>query len=937
MKNKLLTLLFTLLAGSIFAQGIPQGMNYQAVARDKSGAILADQEIFLKVSLLSEPANTPVVYYSEVQRVVTNKFGLFTAVVGKGSLLSGEWYRIPWSSKEIWMDLSVKLNLNDEFISISNAKLLAVPYAYHAGTAAALTGGYTPYIIPGSTGNGIGILAAGPVKSDNWSCKGNLQAYPPDSYLGNGDSLDLMIKTNGIERMKIVASGNISMKKSLDIGVDLTVARDVTVGRNLFVKANGVIDSNFTVKRNVDLNTLGGATTNYGPFTVGNVSPSVLTGSLRVDQITNLQNGLNVNNVKPTLLTGTLRVNNATDLYSSLTVNSGAATALTGSLRVDSNATLKQHLTLDNAAYNSFTTTDGALVVAGGFGLGKNLNVGGDAKFGGKTSFAGQVKITDASPSVNDTTGALLVTGGAAIGKQLRLGGAAYLKDSLDLIGQAMLHNILTVQGATALQSTLAVTGATTLSSTLAVTGITTLSNKLNANGQVTITANPGSGNQSNYADYPLQVSGSQQGIAIKVTGSSNRSSSSANNNNYVSFWNEDGTMWGRIEGETESEMKNNNSDYIGEDNQYTTDIIFGSLDIAFGAYNVIVATSNVLSSVSSSTACVGLGACVTTPIPSWIVGSAAQLVLAIAAEATTAAALGVTANYYSEWKDSKISGLGVTYESGAGDYAEYLMKASLAESFVPGDIVGMKGGLISKNIAGAEKMMVISKKPIVLGNMPTGNKADYEKVAFLGQVPVKVFGKVNVGDYILPNGMNNGVGVAVNPADIKAQDIRNIVGIAWSGSSNTYGITTINVAVGLNVNDNQKVVDQLQTEVNALKDQLADMNGKLDRILSGNTAPASSAATALTSASTHRGDILEPADADVIYHQLTQEEVIAAADQAKQQAAAEGIDVNTNAFWVSYTNDPAFKDALVAKILEKVDAGIANARVVNRSRFNNK
>src|SRR4051812_45116904 len=114
MKNQtLLILLFTLLFGSSFAQKVPQGMNYQAVARDHDGQIMGDQSIFLKISLLSEPGKFPSVYYTETQQVVTNKFGLFTLVIGKGSVVNGQWSTIPWSAKEIWMDVAIKLSVNE--------------------------------------------------------------------------------------------------------------------------------------------------------------------------------------------------------------------------------------------------------------------------------------------------------------------------------------------------------------------------------------------------------------------------------------------------------------------------------------------------------------------------------------------------------------------------------------------------------------------------------------------------------------------------------------------------------------------------------------------------------------------------------------------------------------------------------------------------------
>ena len=48
----LLIAIFMVAVATLMAQ-VPQGMKYQAVARDDSGNILADQSIALKVELLS--------------------------------------------------------------------------------------------------------------------------------------------------------------------------------------------------------------------------------------------------------------------------------------------------------------------------------------------------------------------------------------------------------------------------------------------------------------------------------------------------------------------------------------------------------------------------------------------------------------------------------------------------------------------------------------------------------------------------------------------------------------------------------------------------------------------------------------------------------------------------------------------------------------------
>ncbi len=53
-KPSLVVVLFLLFFSATYGQTVPQGMKYQAVARNLAGAVIANQEIALKVSLLTE-------------------------------------------------------------------------------------------------------------------------------------------------------------------------------------------------------------------------------------------------------------------------------------------------------------------------------------------------------------------------------------------------------------------------------------------------------------------------------------------------------------------------------------------------------------------------------------------------------------------------------------------------------------------------------------------------------------------------------------------------------------------------------------------------------------------------------------------------------------------------------------------------------------------
>jgi hypothetical protein len=472
----------------------------------------------------------------------------------------------------------------------------------------------------------------------------------------------------------------------------------------------------------------------------------------------------------------------------------------------------------------------------------------------------------------------------------------------------------LIVDGMTSLKSRVAVTDGspTFLSGNLTVDEETTLHNNLTVNaatslkGQVTINADLSTaGDDSNYESYPLRIEGSKQGVAVKIKGSRSVS------NNFITFW-DDENIQGRIEGQTINDL-NNDPEYIFDNIVLAEATVMSGIDVA-------MATAEVVSASTSSTGCVGLGACVTTPIPSLIAGAVANLALQSANLAMVIAEEVMYNNF-------KRDNIGVTYQSGAGDYAEWLPKSILNEKFLSGDIVGVKEGQISKNTDEADHFMVISYNPIVLGNMPEiGKEAYYEKVAFMGQVSVKVFGKVNPGDYILPSGKNNGAGIAVSPDNIQPDQYQKIVGIAWSGSeSQQYGY--VNVAVGLNANDVAKlsvkqdqIIKEQELEINNLKDQINQMNNVLSQLVPNyNSLMQTTQQSGKTSAAINQPQSDLKEERIIIYHEVTKGDFLEGIKLAKETLKERGIDINANPFLKKMETDPEFRECFINDAIASV------------------
>ncbi len=909
MKKLYFILCFQLvLLASVFAQMVPKGINYQAVARNLKGEIIPNQKLSLKIYLFGNEDQLRTNHFSEIHEVTTNELGLFTLVIGEGSSPDGQYGLIPWNQENIWMEVAMKEKGQSGFASVNSSRLLAVPYAIHAGTATRLASTSTTQtsnFAPPEPG----------VVSNTWSVFGNANTDSSGNLyhtnaLGTTDKVDLFLITDNVERLRILSGGNIVTKLNFEVGKNLKVGGTTNVGMN------ATIDDSLTVKKNVFLNTVSGQTINFGPFNVINMSPTLLSGTLQVDSATDLNHRLNVdgptdlndslsvNNMSPTKLTGTLQVDSTTTLNDALFVNNASPTKLTGTLTVDSAATFK-HKVLILSQFSTDTsglTPTGSLQVGGGAYIKENLYIGGVAKFGGPVAFGGAVTIQDVTQSISPTTGALKVIGGVGIGLNLNVGGAATfglmttVKDITESTNTAT--GALKVFGGMGIKKRLNVGGSGGFSSTLTVRNITSMFDSLNV-----------TSSNSHIAFFKNETN--QNGISIEVN---NTAPGWANN--FVEFRNSSAGVVGRIEGENVNEYKNNPA-YIFELAKLNGSIVSASIALSIAAIVAGLATAALVGAISSATICAGFGVCVAAPVISLIVKAvldvAAGVINVVATAVGVAAAVG-TKNDFINYKATRY---GVTYESGAGDYAEWLPKANPAEAFLPGYIVGLQNGKITKNTNEGGRLLVISTQPIVLGNMPENNKElPYEKVAFLGQVPVHVLGKVNTGDYIVPSGSNDGLGRAVSPAKMKVEDYSKIVGVAWSASKNE-AHNLINVAIGLNGSDISRVVVEQKNRIQGLVSKFDQRNMILGKLVPGfkeaaglKDNPWSGEAFTTENVQSLRDlkTIAAKTD-DYNYFEFDQDQLSDLLDKAEKMVTDQGGTIDANSFWSKMKSDPVLKE----------------------------
>jgi hypothetical protein len=184
-----------------FTQSVPQGINYQAVARDGNGNELANTSLSVKMAVMSKSGSTYTTQWEETHSVSTNDYGLFTLLIGQGTSTGGgaqsSFSDVPWSSYDMYLNVSV--DDGNGYVDLGKNQLVSVPYAFVSGST--VSGGATGPTGPtGANGS-----------ADAWSLTGNSGTSSSTNFIGTTSNADMVVKTNSSEIMRFQSDGNVSI------------------------------------------------------------------------------------------------------------------------------------------------------------------------------------------------------------------------------------------------------------------------------------------------------------------------------------------------------------------------------------------------------------------------------------------------------------------------------------------------------------------------------------------------------------------------------------------------------------------------------------------------------------------------------------------------------------------------------------------------------
>ena len=405
MKKLLILSVIIALTISVFAQS-PQKMSYQAVIRNSSDQLITSHAVGMQISILQGSAEgTPV--YVETQTPTTNANGLVTIEIGGGTIVTGTFAGIDWSTGVYFIKTETDPTGGTSYTITGTNQILSVPYALYskaAGNGSLWSqSGSNIYHSSGNVGIGIsdptydldvrgsnsdddGVIQLGNSDLSHRIILFGGRQNDPNPFISwkQGDPLRFTTDEGGwSEKMRITSNGMVGIGTSspttaLDVNGVITATggnftNDLLVNELTIGKGNGSVSSNTAIGASaLPQNTTGNSNTAIGyaalnANTTG--SSNTATGSLALQQ--NTTGDANTATGNAALRSNTEGYANSAYGHLSLTANTtGIHNTAIGYLALYSNSIGRINTAHGSAALYSNTT--GSYNTAYGYQAGYN-------------------------------------------------------------------------------------------------------------------------------------------------------------------------------------------------------------------------------------------------------------------------------------------------------------------------------------------------------------------------------------------------------------------------------------------------------------------------------------------------------------------------------------------------------------------------------------
>jgi hypothetical protein len=112
----------------------PQGIPYQSVIRNGSGALLVNQAVHLRFSI-HDSTMLGTIVYQETHTTTTSNLGMVTVAIGQGTPSIATFSSINWGSGAKFMQVELDASGGNNYIDLGTQQMMSVPYALYAASA----------------------------------------------------------------------------------------------------------------------------------------------------------------------------------------------------------------------------------------------------------------------------------------------------------------------------------------------------------------------------------------------------------------------------------------------------------------------------------------------------------------------------------------------------------------------------------------------------------------------------------------------------------------------------------------------------------------------------------------------------------------------------------------------------------------------------------
>jgi hypothetical protein len=248
--KKILSILVAVLLTAVVSAQVPQKMDYQCVIRNTGGALVANHNVGIRISILQGSATGTVVYretYSPIP--VTDANGLVTIEIGGGTPVTGTFAAIDWSAGPYYLKTETDPAGGTSYSITGTSQLLSVPYAQFAKTAENGTlwseSGSNIYFNTGKIGVGtttppyvlsvyaptvadVSVINSFSGSTTNDGLRVGL-GNDGNAWVWNNENAELYFGTNNVKRMTIMPNGRVNIGTG-SADATLTVNGTVKVG-----------------------------------------------------------------------------------------------------------------------------------------------------------------------------------------------------------------------------------------------------------------------------------------------------------------------------------------------------------------------------------------------------------------------------------------------------------------------------------------------------------------------------------------------------------------------------------------------------------------------------------------------------------------------------------------------------------------------------------